>query len=212
MRLKKNYKGRTCKTCNKEISIGSKSGYCVKCTHKQHHRQWTDEDRSRMSKLHIGNKIWSGRKHSEESKKKMSISGKGRGLGRKLSLETRMKLSVAHKGDKNWNWAGGVTPTNRIIRRSIEYRLWRDSVYERDNWTCIWCGDRSRENHRVVLNADHIKPFCDYPELRFALDNGRTLCHDCHAKTSTYKGLSNKNKKYTKRVNRINKCSEGDSQ
>ena len=60
------------------------------------------------------------------------------------------------------------------------YRDWRKAVFERDNFECIWCG--STEN----LNADHIKPFAYFPELRFAIDNGRTLCKKCHRKTDTW--------------------------
>ena len=34
--------------------------------------------------------------------------------------------------------------------------------------------------------ADHVKPWALYPELRYDLDNGRTLCVPCHKKTETY--------------------------
>ena len=68
-------------------------------------------------------------------------------------------------------------------RRSPEYRKWRKSVFERDDYTCQWCGMRGK-----TLNADHIKPFSYYPELRLNLDNGRTLCKPCHMKTDTWGG------------------------
>lgn len=84
-------------------------------------------------------------------------------------------------GAKSHLWRGGITPENHRIRTSLEYKLWRQSVFERDNWTCIWCGKKG-----VYLHADHIKPFAYYPELRFAIDNGRTLCRECHKTTNTY--------------------------
>lgn len=85
-------------------------------------------------------------------------------------------------GEKSHLWKGGITPINHKIRTSLEYKLWRESVFTRDNFTCIWCGDKTSGN----LNADHIKPFAYFPELRFAIDNGRTLCIDCHKTTETY--------------------------
>jgi hypothetical protein len=89
--------------------------------------------------------------------------------------------SCSKLGERSYFWKGGITPINLKIRMLAEYKLWRTAVYERDNYTCIWCGQRGKE-----LNADHIKPFSLYPELRFAIDNGRTLCISCHKKTDTY--------------------------
>jgi 5-methylcytosine-specific restriction endonuclease McrA len=40
--------------------------------------------------------------------------------------------------------------------------------------------------HGSRLEADHIKPFCRFPELRLVVSNGRTLCKDCHRKTPTW--------------------------
>lgn len=93
-------------------------------------------------------------------------------------------------GENNWNWQGGITPINAKIRNSTEYRDWRIAVFERDNYTCQDCGSRG-----VTLNADHIKPFAYFPELRLCIDNGRTLCVPCHKKTDTYMGRAVQYKK-----------------
>jgi hypothetical protein len=125
-----------------------------------------------------------GKKHSSETKKKISESNKGKHqfwLGKKASLETRKKCSEAHKGEKSYSWKGGVTSKNEIIRKSMEYRDWRLAVFQRDNYTCRNCKGRG-----VTLHADHIKPFAYYPELRLVIENGRTLCVPCHKKTDTY--------------------------
>lgn len=106
--------------------------------------------------------------------------------GKKRSLEARIKFSESKKGPKNPNWKGGVTFGNRKIRRSFEFKLWRESVFKRDDYTCIWCGARNGNGKNVELHADHIKPFAYYPELRFAIDNGRTLCRPCHMSTDTW--------------------------
>lgn len=80
-------------------------------------------------------------------------------------------------GERHWLWKGGVTSTNKKIRQSHEYKEWRNSVFKRDDYTCVNCGKRGG-----VINADHIKPFSLFPELGFDLNNGRTLCKDCHTR------------------------------
>lgn len=72
---------------------------------------------------------------------------------------------------------------------SPEYKLWRKSVFERDNYTCIECGQIGG-----ILNADHIKAFSLFPDLRFDIKNGRTLCVNCHKKTDSYGVKLNKRK------------------
>lgn len=113
-------------------------------------------------------------------------------IGRKNphSLEWRKKVSESQKGDKSHQWRGGLTLTNRLLRRSLEFKLWREAVFKRDDWTCQECFIRGGE-----LHPDHIKPFGLFPELRFELSNGRTLCKSCHIKTPTW-GV---NSKYLKR-------------
>lgn len=37
-----------------------------------------------------------------------------------------------------------------------------------------------------VLEAHHLKEVCNYPEQIFDVDNGVTLCHQCHKETDNY--------------------------
>lgn len=135
--------------------------------------------------------------HTKKWRKKMSILMKNRIFSKEH--RERIRLSKLGKsrpdiaGKNNHNWKGGITLINEKIRKSPEYKLWREAVFKRDNWICIWCGKYSGR-----LNADHIKPFSLFPELRFAIDNGRTLCIPCHKKTNSYgfkKGYRPWNKK-----------------
>lgn len=103
-----------------------------------------------------------------------------------VQKSTRKGKPSPIKGEKHWAWKGGITPINRVIRNSLEMKLWRRAVFERDNYMCVWCGAKNGNGITVVLHADHIKQFAYFPELRFAIDNGRTLCSSCHKKTETF--------------------------
>jgi len=84
-------------------------------------------------------------------------------------------------GENHWNWKGGITGENKKQRDTATYYHWRKQVFERDNYTCKICGVRGG-----VLHADHIKPFSLFTELRYDINNGRTLCISCHRQTPTY--------------------------
>lgn len=108
--------------------------------------------------------------------------------GKKSTHETRLKQSASMKAamisGRHPCWKGGITKVNDAIRKSVEYKLWREAVFKRDNFTCVWCGEKDSVSGK--LEADHIKPFSMFPALRFAIDNGRTLCQECHKNTDTY--------------------------
>lgn len=86
------------------------------------------------------------------------------------------KKHFAVTGIKNPNWKGGVTTPNEKARKIPLYKIWRESVMYKDNWTCQDCGIRGGR-----LTAHHIVPFSENEMLRYSLLNGVTLCEPCHA-------------------------------
>lgn len=170
-------------------------------------RKMQEYQRKLLSKAHLG------KKHSEEHKLNISRAKKGTTqtkehklniskaikklmIQKPVSDETKKRISLAQTGEKNNNWKGGITIERQRIMNSMEYKNWRTSVFERDNYVCQECGDRSGNGYTVVLNADHIKPFAYFPKLRFDLNNGQTLCVPCHKETDTYAYKSIKKYQY----------------
>jgi len=98
-------------------------------------------------------------------------------------------------GENNGNWKGGISNEYKNGYNSFEYRNWRKSVFERDGYACRICGSIG------YITAHHIKSSAHYEELRFDLNNGITLCEQCHSLTDNYKGR-NKNKG---RISKLNK-------
>ena len=83
---------------------------------------------------------------------------------------------LLRSGENSPLWNGGKTSKKEKIRKSSDYTKWRNSVFEKDNYTCQCCGDNSGGN----LQAHHKFNFSEYPELRLDVNNGITLCKKCH--------------------------------
>lgn len=81
-------------------------------------------------------------------------------------------------GSKNPNWKGGITEEWRSDRSSQQYWEWQGAVFGRDGNTCQKCGFHDKFSRG--LNAHHILNFGTYKALRFDINNGITLCGECH--------------------------------
>lgn len=152
----------------------------------------------KLSKARIGKSSWNkgltkqdtrvnqyaskliGKRKTFEHRLKISLAEKGKYVA-PWPIERRKKLSEKKKGPNCHFWKGGITKKHQAIRASLEYGLWREQVFKRDNFTCQRCG--KIKDH---IEAHHIMAFSKYPEMRFEISNGITLCRLCHKLTDNY--------------------------
>ena len=136
----------------------------------------SEKTKSKLRKANLGKRL------SEETIRKMKETSRIRGVnkGKKNGMFGKMS------GSKNINWKGGITPENAKIRTSIEYRLWREAVFARDNWTCQKYGIKGGK-----LHAHHILDFSEHSELRTSISNGITLSDKAHKEFHKKYGKTN---------------------
>lgn len=90
---------------------------------------------------------------------------------------TVWQKSEANKGSNNPSYVDGGNHESELnkLRKTDEWKEWRDRVYQRDDYTCVLCGQKGGR-----LHPHHIKKKSLYPGLVFDVSNGITLCKDCH--------------------------------
>ena len=115
---------------------------------------------------------------TKETDNRVAINGinVGKALkGSLLSVETRLKLRESHKGEKHWNWRGGISGMYKLHRAERNWKKRSRKTFERDNFQCQLCGRKSGK-----LHAHHIIPW--RVEHNDKLNNLITLCNSCHSK------------------------------
>lgn len=110
-------------------------------------------------------------------------------LGKKHTEETKKKMSEMRQGENSANWKGGITTVELQVRHCFKSRQWVSDIFTRDDFICQECGDRGGK-----LNAHHIDLFSDIIKRNniktldeallcdelWNLNNGITLCKHCH--------------------------------
>jgi hypothetical protein len=153
----------------------------------------------------MAKRVWA----NPEYKKRMCSARKGRktwNKGLKTGLVPKTAFKKGHpkpingfkwgKREKAPNWQGGkMEHYNEAekIRKSIEYRLWREAVFARDHWTC--------QKYKTIgheLIAHHVNNFADFPDLRLAIDNGITFSLTAHKEFHKIYGNKNNTKEQLK--------------
>jgi len=157
------------------------------------------EKKVSLTQMRTGVSLSCGCLQTENRKRKRTVQERlnmslGQQNKKPVTLETRLKQSLAQMGSKSHNWQGGKTKLIELLRKTLVYKYWRDGVYKRDNYSCIFCSKKGR------IEADHIIPFSfliSYFKITsrtkgikekkiWNIDNGRTLCRECHKETNTY--------------------------
>lgn len=158
-----------CPICDKKFHPKLRiTKYCSKnCADKSNIGK--KQSKETIRKRFIWNKEY---KHSDLTKEKIRTSALGNNGGRGNSGKIKIKM----RGENHWNWKGGVGRHKRnYASKQVEYKNWRKDVFRKDNWTCVNCGNKKD------IVAHHIKSWFKFPELRYVVDNGLTVCKSCHS-------------------------------
>jgi len=177
-----------CKNCGKVFTdyVSSRRKYCsMPCFRKARTGiKASLETRKKMSKSRTGRVSgMRGKKHTEKTKKKMSVIRRGRPClwAEKISEANKGRVFTEEhlkniSGENSSNWMGGISfePYDPGFNNALKRK-----VRKRDDSTCQECG-YSEEKLGYALSVHHI----DYNKRNNILDNLICLCRNCHSQTN----------------------------
>ena len=112
----------------------------------------------------------------------------------------RIEQREQMKGENNYFWIDGRNAMSEE-RNNSQLKSFRRAVFERDHYTCQLCGATQAEDK---LNAHHLNSYLDYPDERYDLNNGITLCVQCHKAFHTQYGFGHNHREQFESFRRSN--------
>lgn len=163
---------------NKGVFTKRKKGSCLTCS-KVFYYYKTEQPGKYCSQECVPNhpeflKPMRGAKNPAWKGGKNKCIDCGKLLSNRLVKRCRQHAFMALRGENSPSWKGGISSLNRLQRVKFRRQM-QKQIFERDNYTCQMC-----DSSGVDLQVDHIQPWAEYVELRFNMDNCRTLCSKCH--------------------------------
>lgn len=124
-----------------------------------------------------GNRLWDN-PNTQSTQFKKGASANSSTQFQEGHIAWNKGLRGIHVGDKNPCWRGGI-PFRKKSDRAYDdsaFMEWRKQIKDRDGWKCrianLDCDGQ--------LEAHHILSWRDFPELRYKVNNGITLCRAHH--------------------------------
>jgi 5-methylcytosine-specific restriction endonuclease McrA len=167
----------------------------------------TKKDYPQLSNLGVkkGNIPWNKNKklgkNPEHSKKMKGRIAHNKGIKSSYCGEKHHWFGKNHSKENNAMWLGGITLLSFQIRNLLKYRQWRSDVFTRDNFICQGCGKSHCyfEAHHIkmfslIMKENNIKSIEEalLCEELWNINNGVTLCEDCHKIENRKQQLGNK--------------------
>lgn len=171
--------------------LWNKGGHHSKKSREKMRQSKMGKKLSEQHKINIGKgNLGIPRPKSENQRKQISKTLKRKFVNGELKIKVTWrgkKFSENHRKNiskgiiKAYDHMGRVSPINELLRKSSKYKIWRELVFLRDNFTCQNLNCEYCHNLQgVYLHPHHIKSWARFPELRFKVDNGITYCKAYH--------------------------------